>query len=81
MHYWTAWQVLITYNAERRNKMELTIKSKDVYGRTLYYPACKRAELFAQLTNKTTLTPETLVIVKELGYNINIQQPTWEVEQ
>ena len=61
--------------------MEITIKSKDVYGRTLYYPECKRAELFARLTNKTTLTPETLAIVKKLGYTINIQQPTWEVTQ
>lgn len=60
---------------------EITIEAKGVYGRTLYYPACKRAELFAQLTNKTTLTPETIKIVKELGYNINIQQPTWEVTQ
>jgi hypothetical protein len=57
--------------------MELKIKSKDVYGRTLYYPACERAELFAQLTNKTTLTPETLAIAEQLGYTINIQQPTW----
>jgi hypothetical protein len=47
--------------------MELKIKSKDVYGRTLYYPACERAELFAQLTNKTTLTPETLAIAEQLG--------------
>lgn len=61
--------------------MELTIKSKDVYGRTLYYPACERSKLFAQLTSKTTLTPETLAIVKNLGYTINIQQPTWEVIQ
>ena len=61
--------------------MEITIKSKDVYGRTLYYPACERAELFAQLTNKTTLTPETLAIAEQLGYTINIQQPTWEVTQ
>lgn len=57
--------------------MELTIEAKDVYGRTLYYPACDRAELFAQLTNKTTLTPETLAIAEQLGYTINIQQPTW----
>ena len=56
---------------------EITIEAKDVYGRTLYYPACKRAELFAQLTKKTTLTPETIEIVEELGYTINIQQPTW----
>ena len=57
--------------------MELTIEAKDVYGRTLYYPACKRSELFAQLTNKTTLTPETLEIVKKMGYTINMKQPTW----
>ena len=61
--------------------MEITIEAKDVYGRTLYYPACKRAELFAKLIDKKTLTPETLAIVKKLGYTINIQQPTWEVTQ
>ena len=57
--------------------MEITIEAKDVYGRTLYYPASERAELFAQLTNKTTLTPETLAIAEQLGYTINIKQPTW----
>lgn len=56
---------------------EITIKSKDVYGRTLYYPACEKAQLFAQLIGKKTLTPETIEIVEELGYTINIQQPTW----
>ena len=56
---------------------EITIESRDVYGRTLYYPACKKAELFAQLIDKKTLTPETIKIVEELGYTINIQQPIW----
>ena len=57
--------------------MELKIKSKDVYGRTLYYPACEKAQLFAKLIDKKTLTPETLAIAEQLGYTINIQQPTW----
>lgn len=57
--------------------MELKIKSKDVYGRTLYYPACEKAQLFAKLIDKKTLTPETLAIAEKLGYTINIQQPTW----
>jgi len=57
--------------------MELTIEAKDVYGRTLYYPACEKAQLFAKLIDKKTLTPETIEIVKKLGYNINMKQPTW----
>ena len=56
---------------------EITIEAKDVYGRTLYYPACKKAQLFAKLIDKKTLTPETMKIVEKLGYTINIQQPTW----
>lgn len=57
--------------------MELTIECKDVYGRTLYYPACEKAKLFARLTKKTTLTPETIKIAEKLGYTINIKQPEW----
>jgi len=57
--------------------MEITIEAKDVYGRTLYYPACEKAQLFAKLIDKKTLTPETIEIVKKLGYTINMKQPTW----
>jgi hypothetical protein len=57
--------------------MQITIEAKDVYGRTLYYPACERAELFAKLIDKKTLTPETLAIAEQLGYTINIKQPEW----
>ena len=57
--------------------MELTIEAKDVYGITLHKPACEKAQLFAKLIDKKTLTPETIKIVEKLGYTINIQQPTW----
>jgi hypothetical protein len=56
---------------------EITIEAKDVYGRTLYYPACEKAKLFAKLIDKKTLTPETLEIAEKLGYTINIKQPEW----
>ena len=55
----------------------LEIKPKEVYGRMLYYPVCEHAKLFAQLTGKATLTPETIKICESLGYTITTTQPEW----
>lgn len=56
--------------------MKITVRLKTVYGNELIYPADKRAELFARLTKKKTLTIEEIKILEELGYEIEIEQPT-----
>ena len=60
----------------------LTVTQKTNYGRTIYYPACDLAELFASIANTTTLTDRALRKIEEAGFKIEIESPTtksWEV--
>jgi hypothetical protein len=54
----------------------LTVREKSNYGRTVYYPACDLAELFASIANTTTLTSRALRQIEEHGYTIEIERPT-----
>ncbi len=56
--------------------MEITVKIKNVYGKVTVYPVCENALLFARLADTKTLTPDTIKIIKALGYEINIQAQT-----
>jgi hypothetical protein len=53
--------------------MEITIKLRDAYGRTLIDPVCDKAKIFAEMVNKKTLTPSDLQSIEKLGYRINHQ--------
>ena len=54
---------------------QIKVKLKNVYGQDLYYPACSKSKLFAQIAGTTTLTPETLSKIMFLGYEV-INEPT-----
>tara|TARA_R110002126_G_scaffold162071_1_gene310029 strand:+ start:813 stop:992 length:180 start_codon:yes stop_codon:yes gene_type:complete len=54
--------------------MELFINPREVYGRTLYYPACDQSKLLAKLSGKATFTTETIDIIKQLGYTLTTKQ-------
>lgn len=41
---------------------------KQVYGNTWYYPACYRAELFARISGKATLSLGIIRIMEDLGF-------------
>ena len=56
------------------NTITVTIGSN--YGCRAIYPACHTSKLIAQLAGTRTLTDHTLAIVKQLGYSVNVQQPT-----
>ena len=53
--------------------MRLYVTKKDVYGNTLVYPSCAKANAFAAIAGTKTLTPEAIQEIKNLGYNILIK--------
>ncbi len=55
--------------------MQITVSIKHVYGNELIYPVSDNAKQFAELTGKKTLSREALAIIKELGYEVEVQAP------
>lgn len=64
--------------------MEIKVTQRDVYGNSLFYPACEKAEILAMISNSKTLTRRTLKLAKDLGFDIQFKQATpsvnWLVE-
>jgi hypothetical protein len=54
--------------------LDITIKIERKYGRTLIYPICPKALLFAKLCRQETLTPAQIEDIKALGYVVRVQQ-------
>lgn len=46
------------------------VRTKQVYGADLIYPACNEAKLLARLHGTKTLTPDAISIIKQLGYRV-----------
>ena len=55
--------------------MKITIERRDQYGITVFHPVCEIAQTFARIAKTKTLTPETLALIRELGYQIEITFP------
>lgn len=62
-----------------RNKMEIKVTIKSVYGVDKIYPACFQAKLFAEIAGTKTLTDSTIDKIKELGFVINVIQEAREL--
>ena len=54
--------------------MMIFVKIKRVYGIDGIYPVCEQSKLFANLTNTKTLTMDAIKTIKELGYEVIVQQ-------
>ena len=54
----------------------LQVRIGHVYGTPLVYPVCDSSKLFAKIAGTKTLTKETINIIKEMGYIIQVEQPT-----
>lgn len=52
--------------------MEVTVKEKSVYGKTLIYPACDKSNIFAGLVGAKTFTLHHLTLIEGLGYKVNL---------
>jgi hypothetical protein len=54
--------------------LTITVKIDRKYGRTLIYPRCPKAMLFAKLCRQETLTPGQIEDIKALGYTVQVEQ-------
>lgn len=54
--------------------MHITIRITKNYGNEAIYPADEAAIMFTRLTGKKTFSRNDLKIIKELGYEIKIQE-------
>ena len=50
----------------------IEVRVKDVYGNQMIYPVCDAAKVFAAIAGTKTLTQPTLLLIKQLGYDISI---------
>jgi hypothetical protein len=54
--------------------MQITVKAKNNYGTTVFYPVCKLAEQFANMVNQRILTANDLRKIKAMEISIVIEQ-------
>lgn len=59
--------------------MKIKVKAVKQYGSWVYYPACGKSGLFAQIAGTKTLTSYALTLIKEMGVDVEVQQETPEV--
>ena len=52
--------------------LQITLKTKSVYGNDLIYPICETSKKLANLINKKTFANYDLKIIESLGYQITI---------
>lgn len=53
--------------------MNIIVSIKSNYGRELVYPQCEKSRSLAALAGTTTLTADSIAIIKTLGYTISVQ--------
>jgi len=56
--------------------MQLIVEIKSVYGVERIYAVCNNSKLITKLKQSKTLNKEDISILRELGYKIEIKQPT-----
>ncbi len=54
---------------------KIYVEVKEVYGNKTIYPACDDSRSFSQIAGTKTLTDNTIVYIKALGYEIEVKQP------
>jgi hypothetical protein len=55
--------------------MKITVTLKSVFGNEAIYPADEHARIFCRIAGTKTLTPETLRLIRSLGYEIIFNNP------
>jgi len=55
--------------------MEILVNVKNVYGKTLYYPACEKSRIFAEIAGSKTLTIDVIEQIKRLGTKVTAETP------
>ena len=54
----------------------IKIEQRDQYGAPVFHPLCDQAQLFARIAKTKTLTLDALHMIKQLGYQVEVKQPT-----
>jgi copper chaperone CopZ len=54
----------------------VTVQIRTVYGVETVYPSCRQSMIFARIAGTKTLTADTLKAIQDLGFKIEIEQPT-----
>ena len=60
----------------QKNKMQLIVEVKNIYGVERIYAVCNNSKLITKLKQSKTLNKEDISILRELGYTIETKQPT-----
>lgn len=55
-------------------KPTMIVRVDKAYGNTLIYPECEISRIFTKLLKAKSLTPEQIKLIKELGYEVHLQQ-------
>jgi len=66
----------IAVSTNKGKTVKLTVKIGNNYGKKVVYPACEQSRIFAMIAGTTTLTLDTLRLINELGYTLEIERPT-----
>ena len=56
--------------------MNITVKVTNNYGSRAVYPVCRAGKMFAMIAGTVTLTPPTIALIKQLGYEVQVAQET-----
>ena len=56
--------------------MQIKVEIRSIYGRDTVYPACPDARRFADIAGTKTLSNDTLRLISQLGYEIQVMHPT-----
>jgi len=56
--------------------MQLIVEIKSIYGVERIYAVCNNSKLITKLKQSKTLNKDDISILRELGYKIEIKQPT-----
>ena len=59
---------------ELEARMKIVVRVRNVYGNKTVYPVCDDAKLFAQIAGHSTLTHNTIDLIKRLGYVVEVEQ-------
>jgi len=54
--------------------MKIVVKVRNIYGNRTVYPVCDDAKLFARMAGHSTLTYNTIELIKRLGYVVEVEQ-------
>ena len=57
---------------------KVMLREKEVYGILKYYPHNETAKLFCKIARQKTMTEQTIVLVRELGYQVVTDRTPFE---